>query len=283
MEIENLKKKNKTIITILVVIFVIGICILGYYVFNKSSRNNEINKNDTEIEKEDKDKEEETEEEDINQVTKTDDQIFDEIVEIIKDELFIFYGLNSIEDLTPEIKAFLAISLYNNNKGLDEYIENNTPLKSEDLKEEFNKSSLRDFEFEDISIPCTLYEKFDHYAWTYRSESKTYDYTEIGHGGSGAGPIDSQITKKNKENGLYVISYKYLWESYGEFEEELNVYTKFEDAMSSRNPLVTVSRDINKETLIETQASNILNTLDTYTFTFELIDNKIILKDFVRN
>ncbi|MDD2625184.1 MAG: hypothetical protein PHR55_00220, partial [Bacilli bacterium] len=214
---------------------------------------------------------------------KTDEEVFDEIEEIIKNELYVFYGLNSIDDLTPEIKAFLARDLFHKNIGLKDYIENSVPLKAEDLKKEFDKSSISVFGFENTSIPCLLYEKFDHYEWTYKPETETYEYTEIGHGGSGAGPVDKQIIKKNKENGLFVISYKYLWESFGEFEEELNIYTNFEDAMSSSNPLTTISRDYNREILIETKATEVLSDLDTYTYTFELIDNEIKLKDFNRS
>ncbi|NLV90633.1 MAG: hypothetical protein GX032_04110 [Tenericutes bacterium] len=281
MENENLKKKNNILTIILVLIFVIGIIFIGYYFLNKSSSDNSTNKQENaEI---DNSNEEPQKEETNNQIMKTDEEVFDEIEEIIKNELYVFYGLNSIDDLTPEIKAFLAGDLFHKNIGLKDYIENSVPLKAEDLKKEFDKSSISVFGFENASIPCLLYEKFDHYEWTYKPETETYEYTEIGHGGSGAGPVDKQIIKENKENGLFVISYKYLWESFGEFEEELNIYTNFEDAMSSSNPLTTISRDYNREILIETKATEVLSDLDTYTYTFELIDNEIKLKDFNRS
>ncbi len=285
MENENIKSNKKSFIILLLIIAIIGIIIMGYYFVNNSSsnKNNDKEKN-VEIDNKNEDSKQDAIDANNNQTSKSDEEIFNEIEDIIENELYVFYGLDSIDDLSSEIKAYLAISLFQKNVGLKDYIENFVPLKSEDLKKEFDKSSLGKFEFVDTNIPCMLYEKFDHYEWTYHPESDTYEYTELGHGGSFVSPADKQIIKKNKDNGLYVISYKYLWEYFGTSdEEEISIYKNFEDEKSLIKPLTKISRDYNKNILIETKATEVLSELDTYTYIFELIDNKLYLKDFNRN
>jgi len=264
MEVENLEKKNKTLKILLIIVIIIALVVCGYLVYDKllSKENsvNENNKNNDHLP--------------IIPVIE-EEEVFDRINTIIEKELYVLNGLKSIDEITSKIKAFLAIDLYCGETFLSECKNGDVKtLKASDLESTYLNSSLSNFEFENRSIPCVLYaENPDHFAWTYNSENETYTLTEVGHGILEMKIVDKELVQKKKENNLYIISYKYLWTTYGDFPDPLKLFASYEDASNMNNSIAEIEQTANKDNLIETYAkeTSVYNSLDTYIYYFIIL------------
>ncbi len=266
------KKNNKLLIILLIVFAIVVLALGGYIVYNKLT-------------------EEESELGDVEDNS----EIFIQIREVIERELYVLYESKNINDIKAKQKVRLAIDLY-----CDGYIfkcedkNQNTidTISERDLEAVYVNSSLGDIPFENANLPCMLnLTNPDHYAWTYNSNTKTYKYTETGHGTTSFVPVYKELVDFDATDEVYTVSYRYLWTAIGsDGPANFDMYATYEDAVNRKNSLGTIEYNFQGENHLDEEKvrefyennTNMHDKLDIYTYSFKYENDKVKLIGFTR-
>ncbi len=290
----NSQMLKKIFIPVIILLAVAGI----YFGFRLgelfSKKEDEIIDNIKKEEKlEIKDKEEQKEE----QITDN-SKIFEDAKKIIEEELYILQGLNNSKNIPKEIKAKLALNLYCGKKGSFEICktEGGETIDAKDLEATYNNSSLSNFPFENSSIYCFPYDKEhlndNHFIWEYNPDTDKYFTNHGGHGGNNIELLYKKLISETNEDGLYTIKYHYVFVSSSDMGESLsyNIFQNYADLLNYNiykevSSTRTDYEEYKKSTINE--IDNLYNNdvtfkdgLDVYTYTFELINGKLKLKEY---
>ena len=172
---------------------------------------------------------------------------------------------------------------------------NGNGFKKKNLENIHENSLLNNLNIEYTDINDT-YDGFLHLTndIMFKLDKKTneYKYVGSGHGGMSI-HYSSKLVNYKQEDNKYIISYKYIFGSSSEGGPHLSVYKTIEDLYERKNGIeLCKTEDANKcydnylelfNSYFDTNYKNLENELDTYTYVFEVIDNKLTLTDFYRD
>lgn len=264
-------KKRILIILIIIISLSIGVFLGVNLEKGKIDNNNDINNSSNKEE-----------------VNNNDKEIRGKVEEIVSNELDQLLSKKTLSELTNQDKLQTILELYAKENSYPETIS------KEALENIFKNSSLRNLEIEynDIYWDHMLQDTNEKY---YEIEGDTYKKTISGHGANQLNTIYKQVTDYKKDENKISVSYKYAFYTViGDGPQPINLYYTFEEALHSENKVITYDprNYLTDEDLSGYQSafnaaknhdfSKSLDKLDTYTYTFEIINNEIVLVDFNR-
>ncbi len=209
----------------------------------------------------------------------------DELVGLLENQLYIFYGKKSLTDITNQNKLSLALHLMGNNDMGNLY----DSITSSQLEAAFNTSIISNLgvKHENI-IPSNsvLLDGNIGYGYTY-SNGVYINPTTTNSGVSAVHMICNKVVSFKENDGKYVFSVKYLWGGFGEYlMDDEGVYGKYIDSISGQNSIGSVPEDILMGSYEELQNwgkdnfSRFEDKLEQYNFVFVKENGKISLVDF---
>jgi len=280
-------KKKILIITITILLIIassIGGFILGQSFADKEEEiHNEINN------KQDNNSNN-NEEENNNIQNDNNKSVRERIEEIVENELKQLIPKKTLEELTNQDKLQTVLSLYHNSNEYTDTIQKAT------LENIFKNSSIRNLgiEWEDIYIERSSF--VESTETMYEIENNIYKNVVLGGGaGISIDKIYQQIIDYYEDNNEITISYKYaFYRTDGTGPVPIKLYYTIEDALNDQDEIITydpLDYPSSDEPFSYPEAfkaaqnhdfSKELDKLDTYTYTFEIQNNDIILIDFSR-
>lgn len=212
-----------------------------------------------------------------------------ELETIVTQRLGLLNGKTDVSKITNQEKLQLAASLYM--KGLKNF-NGTLIIKSAEIEDSLSMTGISTTDLVHESIKCAVVASPAHNQFEYNSDTKSYSYSDLGHGGPSGVPaaIYSKDTAFEEKNGQYSISYKYVFNASKGFGSDTDsIYGKYSDAESGINAIHTFTANANQNNgMIDTsdQVNYIKENFDsfedklsTYTYVFEKTDNKIRLVD----
>lgn len=209
----------------------------------------------------------------------------DELVKLIDEQLYIFYGKKSLNDITNQNKLSLALHLMENNK-LGELRDSFT---SKELEDAFNSSIISGLGITHENIipsKSVLSDGNMGYGYTYLDGVYSAP-VRTNSGFSAVHMIYNKVVSFSEDDGQYTFSIKYLWGGFGEYlMDDDNVYGKYEDSINGQNSIGIVSEDILMGSYEQLQNwgkenfSSFEDKLEKYNFVFVKENGKINLIDF---
>lgn len=219
----------------------------------------------------------------------------EELETIITEQLHSLVNKNSLQELTNQERLRILLNLYLKNNNLSE-----EPIKVEDFKKLHETSVIKDLDVTYVDIYDT-YTSFsedekgnrDSYL-IYNEENNTYEVNpHVGHGA----PITAAIVYKElisfeENNNEYTIKYKYVFgNTSGDGPMPYTLYYRGIDAVNKTNPFKEFDysdctgeycSDYRSPALnyITSNYDNIKNHLSTYTYTFKVEDNNLVITSF---
>lgn len=272
-------KKTLTILIVIISLFLgifIGI-ILEKKVLNNSNDINDLDNNQN------------NEVIDNNEnLDNNDEEIRKQVEEIVSNELDQLLPKKSLNELTNQDKLQTILYIYASENSYSEIIN------KEVLETIFKNSSLRNLEIEytDIYFDHMLQDTNEKF---YEIQDNIYKKIGGGHGASQLNTIYKEVTDYKKNENKITISYKFAFYTVlGEGPNPINLYYTYEDALNDKNKIISyepsdylTAEDASGYITAFNAAKNydfskLLDKLDTYTYTFEINNNDIVLVDFNR-
>ena len=284
--------KNKIIIilTILVVIMslIIGIGI-GLNLSNKKTEINDSNNINQEInEGQNKEENNDNVQVGIDEEIKKEKPTQTDVEKVVEKELKILLTKKSLSDFTNQDKLQVVFDLYREKNGYKETIS------KKELENLYKNSSLRnmDIKYENIYFYYMLKPSDE---LLYEIKGDNYVKVEGGHGVPTLDTIYKKITNYNQDADKITISCKYaFYRVDGDGPNPIDLYYTYDDAINGKNNITTYNPNDYmtdddplgyqgaKSAAEKYNFSNVLDKLDTYTYTFKIIDNELVLVDFNR-
>ncbi len=203
-----------------------------------------------------------------------------EAEEIVNNELYVLWGVNSLDKVYNQDKLTLAVERFAKDKGYESKHDVKEITKKE-LEDAFKETSLSNLSLKHENIKGSYMGAWcGHDQWVYDKDKEIYTYQEDGHGACGVFAVFNKPIDFSENNGLYTITYKYAFEVACDMPNG-KIYGSYDDA-SLGNEILTINPDSNYKDVIESKYEEIKNKLATYTFTFQKVDNHITLVDFTR-
>ncbi len=259
--------KNNKILKILILIFcILMIGLISFVVYNKLSKETDIQKNDNNVIDNENDK---------------------KILQEIEGKyLKILYDIDSLEKISNQ--KLLYYIVFNS-----ELYEKQNFTKNE-LEEVINNTIYRniDINHEDI---WSYGEKNSDVApaYSYNKETQTYSNNPVGIGHCEVRPNISEMVDYIEENNKYIIKYKYAFYYGCEGSAGEKIYGSYDDALKQNsnyvfevdlNSLVTDGDPHEQIKKIEEENyKNYSDKLDTYNYVFEKNNDQFLLIDFYIN
>lgn len=219
----------------------------------------------------------------------TDNVKLSQFVSVIESELSGIEAFNSLNEVSNENKLILLYNLYKkNNKNTSE------TFKKSDLEQLKENSSLANIDITYDNI-CDMYGiytiKKDIVGYKYDSNTETYTYTgELGHGGVTEGIIYKKLIDYRYQDGKYVLEYNYIFYNGGSLmdKEDTDIYYTVTDLFDGKS-IKTFNNNKNELAMynkfdaisyIKNNYSELESKLKTFTYEFEIINNKIVLSNY---
>lgn len=196
--------------------------------------------------------------------------------------------------MSNENKLVLLYNLYKkNNENITE------TFKKSDLEKVKENSSLANIDITYDNI-CDIYGiytiKKNIVGYKYDKNTETYTYTgELGHGGVNEGIIYKKLIDYKYQDGKYILEYNYIFYNGGNpmSKEEVDIYYTVLDLLKmdilSVESIKTFNNNKNELAMynqfdavsyIKNNYSELESKLKTFTYEFEIIDNKIVLSNY---
>lgn len=209
----------------------------------------------------------------------------DELVGLIDEQLYIFYGKKSLNDISNQSKLSLSLHLMGN----DNLGELRDSFTSKELEEFFNSSIISNLGIKHENIipsKSILIDGNMGYGYTYSNDVYS-DPVRTNSGYSSVHMIYNKVVSFNENEGQYTFSIKYLWGGFGEYlMDDESVYGKYVDSINGQNSIGVVPEDILMGSYEQLQNwgkdnfSNFEDKLEKYNFVFVKKNGKINLIDF---
>lgn len=219
----------------------------------------------------------------------TDNVKLSQFVSVIESELSGIEAFNSLSEVSNENKLILLYNLYKkNNKNTSE------TFKKSDLEQLKENSSLANIDITYDNI-CDMYGIYtidnSKVGYKYDKNTETYTYTgELGHGGVTEGIIYKKLIDYKYQDGKYVLEYNYIFYNGGSLmdKEDTDIYYTVTDLFdgksiknfnNNKNELAMYNQ-FDAISYIKNNYSELESKLKTFTYEFEIINNKIVLSNY---
>ena len=219
----------------------------------------------------------------------TDNVKLSQFVSVIENELSGIEAFNSLSEVSNENKLILLYNLYKkNNKNTSE------TFKKSDLEQLKENSSLANIDITYDNI-CDMYGIYtidnSKVGYKYDKNNETYTYTgELGHGGVTEGIIYKKLIDYKYQDGKYVLEYNYIFYNGGSLmdKEDTDIYYTVTDLFdgksiknfnNNKNELAMYNQ-FDAISYIKNNYSELESKLKTFTYEFEIINNKIVLSNY---
>lgn len=269
--------KNIVIIVLSILVVAFG----GFIVYDKfinESTNNIVNNGNVNANNNKKDN-----------AVYTDNVKLSQFEKIIENELSGIEAFNSLSEVSNENKLILLYNLYKkNNKNTSE------TFKKSDLEKLKENSSLANIDITYDNI-CNMYGIYtidnSKVGYKYDSNTETYTYTGVlGHGGVTEGIIYKKLIDYKYQDGKYVLEYNYIFYNGGSLmdKEDTDIYYTVSDLFDGKS-IKTFNNNKNELAMynqfdaisyIKNNYNEIESKLKTFTYEFEIINNKIVLSNY---
>lgn len=208
---------------------------------------------------------------------------------VIENELSGIEAFNSLSEVSNENKLISLYNLYKkNNKNTSE------TFKKSDLEQLKENSSLANIDITYDNI-CDTYGIYtidnSKVGYKYDKNNETYTYTgELGHGGVTEGIIYKKLIDYKYQDGKYVLEYNYIFYNGGSLmdKEDTDIYYTVSDLFDGKS-IKTFNNNKNELAMynqfdaisyIKNNYSELESKLKTFTYEFEIINNKIVLSNY---
>lgn len=219
----------------------------------------------------------------------TDNVKLSQFEKIIENELSGIEAFNSLSEVSNENKLILLYNLYKkNNKNTSE------TFKKSDLEKLKENSSLANIDITYDNI-CDMYGIYtidnSKVGYKYDSNTETYTYTGVlGHGGVTEGIIYKKLIDYKYQDGKYVLEYNCIFYNGGSLmdKEDTDIYYTVSDLFDGKS-IKTFNNNKNELAMynqfdaisyIKNNYNEIESKLKTFTYEFEIINNKIVLSNY---
>lgn len=219
----------------------------------------------------------------------TDNVKLSQFEKIIENELSGIEAFNSLSEVSNENKLILLYNLYKkNNKNTSE------TFKKSDLEKLKENSSLANIDITYDNI-CDMYGIYtidnSKVGYKYDSNTETYTYTGVlRHGGVTEGIIYKKLIDYKYQDGKYILEYNYIFYNGGSLmdKEDTDIYYTVLDLFDGKS-IKTFNNNKNELAMynqfdainyIKNNYNEIESKLKTFTYEFEIINNKIVLSNY---
>ncbi len=251
------EKNNKGVIALLVVIIVILLALVILLATGTISFKNNFSNNDQQSEGSNQQNSGE-----INSIKYTEN----DIKKIVDDELYILFDFKSLNELTNKRKLTLVF-----NK-LDPDYNTIDSVSREKVEETFNSTSLSS-----LGINHETFDVFTYDNGTYTKNKEQMSKRNLFY----ANKLPSKVKSFESNGNQYVISINYL---FPDDRMAWQYYYGSRNNFTESNRVVKATDDNNQyidaQKYLDDNYDNIKDKLDTYVYTFEVVNNKINLVDF---
>lgn len=208
----------------------------------------------------------------------------DELTNIIENELFVFYGKTSLNDITNQDKLSLAVRLM---------VEKNNAIiqsfTSSELEDSFNSTIISNLGINHENIvPIKSVTQDGNLGFGYTYENGVYkDRVSTNSGTSSVPVVANKIVSFSENDGRYTLSIKYLWASFGEYiMGDNSLYGKYIDSINHQNSIGELPEGLlvgsyeNLKNWGNENFSSFEDKLEKYNFVFIKENGKITLINF---
>ena len=208
----------------------------------------------------------------------------DELTNIIENELFVFYGKTSLNDITNQDKLSLAVRLM---------VEKNNAIiqsfTSSELEDSFNSTVISNLGINHENIvPIKSVTQDGNLGFGYTYENGVYrDRVSTNSGTSSVPVVANKIVSFSENDGRYTLSIKYLWASFGEYiMGDNSLYGKYTDSINHQNSIGELPEGLlvgsyeNLQNWGNENFSSFEDKLEKYNFVFIKENGKITLINF---
>lgn len=232
---------------------------------------------------------------DNNSVSSTNDNKMVEIaverfLNIIDDELSIYLGYDSIDDIKNQDKLRLIYDKYVSSYGDDFDL---AEFPAADLQKYFTDSSIIDFGYKNEDIYCNgHYGDSKYILWNYIKEEDKYvlNKEHIEDVLLTNNVMARKVIEYKNSNNRYTIKINYLFGYYVADENSVYLYGSYYDFMNKNDVIVSLGRDTDQVDFnnlalnyLNNNYDNIKDRLASYEYVFTYSNNKIKLVDFSVN
>ncbi len=288
--IEMKKKKKKNYLILIIVICVVLILGLGIRIYMSLQKDGKVTTSNI-----------------FNFAQNQNTQPIDqkEVEDVAESELYILNGKKSIKDIGNQQKLIMALHLYLNSEEVLDKLnagDDNFDVDASKLDEYFEKSSISYMDklvHEDILLPKLDDGKDPIVEWKFDSNTNKYScntdmFQVYNNGFPYVYNVANKTSEFKEENGKYYLSRKYLWGTSGNDANDcFSVYASYDNAKDKKDKITSVQDAMNMnenednyseeniyQKYMDENYESIKDKLETYTYVFEKVDNKIKLVDF---
>ena len=269
------KKEGRICIIALIIVALLSLGAIAYLVYDEFIKeepreNNEINNEENNQNNEQVKREE------------IDDETLSSLNSIIDNELYVLWNKDNINEITNQERlqvALLKLADFLNAIHYS-YLDTFTAI---DLEEAFKQTSIGYLSLTHETIhPFIKLSVFNEDGFIYNEDEKIYTNAIFGSGSSVIQPYESLLKEAYYEDGLYYISYQYIWTITPDIGPAYyDLYYSYSDAYNRENSYFS-GDDTTGE--IKEYINNNLDTIkentDTYNYVFEKDNNNFVLIDF---
>ena len=264
------KKEGRFYIIALVIVALLCFGTIGYLIYDEFAKEDEVENNDNNQTNEQVKREE------------IDDKTLSSLNSIIENELYVLWNKENINEITNQERLQVALLKLADFLNAIHYSYLDT-FTAVDLEEAFKQTSIGYLSLTHETIhPFIKLSVFNEDGFIYNEDEKIYTNAIFGSGSSVIQPYESLLKEAYYEDGLYYISYQYIWTitpdigpayydlyySYSDAYNHGNSYFSGDDTTGEIKEYINNNLDIIKE-----------NT-DTYNYVFEKDNNNFVLIDF---
>ena len=208
----------------------------------------------------------------------------DELTNIIENELYVFYGKTSLNDITNQDKLSLAVRLM---------VEKNNAIiqsfTSSELEDSFNSTVISNLGINHENIvPIKSVTQDGNLGFGYTYENGVYrDRVSTNSGTSSVPVVANKVVSFSENDGRYTLSIKYLWASFGEYiMGDNSLYGKYTDSINHQNSIGELPEGLlvgsyeNLQNWGNENFSSFEDKLEKYNFVFIKENGKINLINF---
>ena len=264
------KKEGRFYIIALVIVALLCFGTTGYLIYDEFAKEDEVENNDNNQTNEQVKREE------------IDDETLSSLNSIIDNELYVLWNKDNINEITNQERlqvALLKLADFLNAIHYS-YLDTFTAI---DLEEAFKQTSIGYLSLTHETIhPFIKLSVFNEDGFIYNEDEKIYTNAIFGSGSSVIQPYESLLKEAYYEDGLYYISYQYIWTITPDIGPAYyDLYYSYSDAYNRENSYFS-GDDTTGE--IKEYINNNLDTIkentDTYNYVFEKDNNNFVLIDF---
>ena len=269
------KKEGRIYIIALIIVALLSLGAIAYLVYDEFIKeepreNNEINN------------EENNQNNEQVKRGEIDDETLSSLNSIIDNELYVLWNKDNINEITNQERLQVALLKLADFLNAIHYSYLDT-FTAVDLEEAFKQTSIGYLSLTHETIhPFIKLSVFNEDGFIYNEDEKIYTNAVFGSGSSVIQPYESLLKEAYYENGLYYISYQYIWTITPDIGPAYyDLYYSYSDAYNHENSYFS-GDDTTGE--IKEYINNNLDTIkentDTYNYVFEKDNNNFVLIDF---